>query len=300
MTNVGSTEYLDRCAQCGADVAFLSTCIVCSTPVQAGAGAAADGRGRPRLALVDAAPRGAAGADGGARARIEEPKAPVVPMPPAPQRSTVRQIEDSFQARVLVARKARRKRRITWGLVALVLAGLLLWIVLSSSSSNPGPGSASTIATSPKVVSSEPSYGVPGASFTMSFPGKTVKASFLSKLNGIPFTATSYTNFASDGVYNVTVYPFPIGFPSMSATQFLRLWVGSVATTDEFGVPNSQPATYRGLPALEATLAAPGGVGYTRVFVILNGHVAYMVMVSAHDLSMPGYLPFLNSFRLAS
>jgi hypothetical protein len=134
----------------------------------------------------------------------------------------------------------------------------------------------------------------------MSFPGKTVKASFLSKLDGVPFTATSYTNFASDGDYNVSVYPFPIGFPTMSATSFLRIFVGSVATADEFGVPDSRPTTFRGLPALEATLAAPGGSGFTRVFVMLDGHVAYMVMVSARDLSMPGYLPFLNSFRLAS
>src|SRR5690242_242349 len=122
MSGLSSVESVERCEMCGADVGFLSSCIVCSTPVPtevetdvASAASVVSATARPKLALVDAIPRSAApprqrvGTLGAASP--DEPDTHHVHYPAELLRPGSPGWDDSFPARVEAARRARRRRQ---------------------------------------------------------------------------------------------------------------------------------------------------------------------------------------------
>lgn len=140
MSGLSSMESLERCEQCGTDVGFLSSCIVCGTPVPAGTEEPAEVTGAPparrKLALVDAVPRSSVPPRPHAAAptpqppqhaqpRVAEPEVHLIHYPVALLRPGSPGWDDTFPARVEEARKARLKRRI-----ALVLIGMALLLCL--------------------------------------------------------------------------------------------------------------------------------------------------------------------------
>jgi hypothetical protein len=159
---------------------------------------------------------------------------------------------------------------------------------------------ASVMRSSPSTPPPLRSYQAPGAPFRAAFPAPTVETHATLRLTGIPYTSTAFTAFSGAQMYSATVYPFPIGRPTMSATQFLRIFTRSIAAPQMLSVPGSTPTTFRGLPALGAVLVARSGNQYTKLLAVLDGHIAYVLMVSGTSPLPPGYASFVSSFQLIS
>jgi hypothetical protein len=154
-----------------------------------------------------------------------------------------------------------------------------------------------TFKSKPPVVAVQ-SYSAPGANFQAAFPARAMVSHATMSLVGIDYEATAYTAFTGQQTFSATVYPFPLGKPTISAEQFLRNLTGQVAASQGLTIPGSTPTVYRGLPALTALLVAPGGKQFIKVLALLDGHIGYVLMVSGSSATPAGYASFVDSFKL--
>jgi hypothetical protein len=164
-------------------------------------------------------------------------------------------------------------------------------------------GAAYGVAKSGKLKSKPPvlavqSYSAPGADFVAAFPAQTIVSHAAMHLAGLPYEATAYTAFSGQESFSATVYPFPVGKPSLTAEQFLQQFTGQVAKSRGLTIPGSTPTVFRGLPALTALLVAPGGKEFIKLLAILQGHIGYVLMVSGSSATPAGYASFVSSFKL--
>jgi hypothetical protein len=272
----------DLCRRCGTVIDFLSTCPNCGTVAGIDPTLAdGDNVGIPKLTLV--APPVETARTVPARA---QPAGFVPPRRSALPEELVRAWDISATPKIKPS-VARRRQRIFLGvLVVLVVAGVAAGVVASVMRGSP---------TTPPPVQS---YQAPGAPFRAAFPAPTVETHATLSLVGIPYASTAYTAFSGNQMFSATVYPFPVGKPSMTAVQFLRKFTGQLAASDQLSVPGSTPTVFRGLPALSALLVSPHGGQYTKLLAVLDGHIAYVLMVSGTSQVPAGYGSFVSSFRL--
>jgi hypothetical protein len=170
----------------------------------------------------------------------------------------------------------------------LVLAGAAYGVVKTGTFKSKAP-----------VVTVE-SYSAPGANFEAAFPAKAIVSHAAMRLAGIPYEATAYTAFSGQQSFSATVYPFPLGKPTLTAEQFLRKFTGQVAASQGLSIPGSTPTVFEGHPALTALLVAPGGKQFIKLLALLDGHIGYVLMVSGSSATPAGYATFVSSFKLAS
>jgi hypothetical protein len=274
----------DLCRRCGTVIDFLSSCPSCGT-VAGIDPSLSDGPlvTAPKLTLVSPPVE-----------RREAPPAPVADGPwAAPRKSAlpaelVRAWDVSATPRTRPA-TTKRVRRVVAGVLALaVVGGVVGGIVAANSRGGVG---------APPVVRT---YQAPGAPFMAAFPTPPSESYASLDLYGKPYVATAYTAFSGRQVFSATVYPFPLGLPTMSAQQFLRMFTSKIARTDQLTIPGTVPTTFRGLPALQAVLVSPAHTSYTKLLAVLDGHVAYVLMVSGSSPMPDGYAAFVASFRLAA
>jgi hypothetical protein len=282
----GSVPRNDHCRRCGTAIDFLSSCPNCGT-VAGIDPTLADGAlaGTPRLTLV--AP--ALGQEDAT------PAAPVATDPWAPPRRSalpaelVRAWDVTATPRTTPAAAKRRRRIFLGALVLLVAAGVSTGVVASVSRGGPKTTPLMPVHT----------YRAPGAPFEAAFPALPIESHAAMSLDGAPYVATAYTAFAGQQMFSATVYPFPLGMPNMSAEQFLRLFTSKLAVAEQLTIPGSTPTTFRRLPALAALLTSPSGTTFTKLLAVLQGHVAYVLMVSGNTPNPSGYASFVTSFQLA-
>ncbi len=141
-------------------------------------------------------------------------------------------------------------------------------------------------------------FAAPGAPFAVAFQSAPTKATAPERLAGKPYEATTYTAFADGSTYSASVYPFPLGRPTMSATQFLKVFTSHIGIGDFVALPNARPETFRGLPGLYTVLETPGGGIYLNVLAVLSGHIGYVLTEQATTPAPPGFWNFANSFHL--
>jgi hypothetical protein len=280
----GPSQRNDLCRRCGTVIDFLSTCPSCGT-VAGIDPTLADGAnvGIPKLTLV-APPVDSAHTP----PAKEQPSGWVPPRRSALPEELVRAWDISAVPKVKPSVAKRRRRALLGIAVLLVVAGVAAGVVVTvTRGTSAGP---------PPVTS----YQAPGAPFRAAFPAPTVETHATLRLVGIPYESTAYTAFSGSQMFSATVYPFPLGKPTMTAVQFLRKFTHQVAAARELSVPGSTPTVFRGLPALSALLVSPHGGQYTKLLAVLDGHIAYVLMVSGTSQVPPGYGSFVSSFRLIS
>lgn len=274
----------DLCRRCGTVIDFLSSCPSCGT-VAGIDPSLSDGplATAPKLTLV--APP------------VEQGEAPPAPMTPgpwaAPRKSAlpaelVRAWDVSATPRTRPA-TAKRVRRIVGGVLVLAVVGAVVGGIVAANSRG-GTGAPPALRT----------YAAPGAPFLAAFPAPPIESYASLDLYGKPYVATAYTAFSGRQMFSATVYPFPLGLPTMSAQQFLRVFTSKIAGAEQLTIPGTVPTTFRGLPALQAVLTSPARTSYTKLLAVLDGHVAYVLMVSGSSPMPDGYTGFVTSFRLAA
>lgn len=277
----GPSQRNDLCRRCGTVIDLLSTCPSCGT-VAGIDPTLADGEtaNMPKLTLV-APPMG------GARTAPakSQPTGWVPPRKSALPEELVRAWDISASPKVKPS-VAKRRRRIFLGAVVLLVVAAVTAGVVAAVMRGGAPA--------PQVRT----YQAPGAPFKAAFPAPTVESHAPLRLAGLPYESTAFTAFSGDQMFSATVYPFPLGRPTMSAIQFLRNFTHQVAASHALSVPGSTPTVYRGLPALSALLVAPGGREFIKLLAVLDGHVAYVLMVSGTTQVPAGYGSFVSSFQL--
>jgi hypothetical protein len=280
----GSKPRNDLCRRCGTVIDFLSSCPSCGT-VAGIDPSLADGEraGVPKLALV-APPVG--------QEHVPPPVTAPAPGWAPPRKSALpAELVRAWDVTAVPRTKpaaAKRRRRIVLGTLVLLLAGgVTAGVVAAVSRGGPAGGQLRT-------------YRAPGAPFEAAFPAPPLQSHSAMQLEGIPYVATAYTAFSGTQMFSATVYPFPLGRPTGSAERFLRIFTTQLATAEQLQIPGTTPMTYRGLPALGAVLTSPDGHRFTKLLAVLQGHVAYVLMVSGSSASPPGYASFVGSFRLDS
>lgn len=273
----------DLCRRCGTVIDFLSSCPSCGT-VAGIDPSLSDGAlvGAPKLTLVAPPVEGA-----------EPPAAPATAGTWAPPRKSalpaelVRAWDVTATPRTKPA-TAKRVHRVVGGVLVLaVVGGVVGGIVAANSRGGAAPPVMRT-------------YAAPGAPFEAAFPAPPIESYASLTLYGKPYVATAYTAFSGRQMFSATVYPFPLGLPLLSAQQFLRVFTSKIAGAQQLTIPGTVPTTFRGLPALEAVLVSPSGTSYTKLLAVLDGHVAYVLMVSGSSPAPNGYAGFVTSFRLAA
>jgi hypothetical protein len=98
----------------------------------------------------------------------------------------------------------------------------------------------------------------------------------------------------------VGVYPFPIGVPKMSGRAFLHVFAshpGSAPGGASLG--SGRSTTIQGLPALWLAATTGGGTSAGRSVLVLDGHVAYQILVTGPATSVTTTLgQIVRSFKI--
>lgn len=320
-----------RCAACGADVLFLSTCPSCGTPVagrsvapdelpvlrlvgEAGPGAGGGAQRvetpgsipeelrraweyRPRRARrrpgVPSAPAGPSGGLSAARPELRPTAAPAAPWPGGRVLGAAGGVPPG--AVPADGRVARTRPRVSRRLLVAVLATVVLV-------GGAALGLREARSTARPVGPAVESFSVPGArGFVAAFPSPPVVTRIPALFVGKPYTATVYLSVSGGTEFLVGVYPFPLGFPSMSATQFLDIFARQIvgAAVPARLVPRAA-GTFDGLPAVTTTSSAAGGASAARGEFVLDGHVGYFFVALGPSSTVgSAFARFAARFALA-
>ena len=213
-------------------------------------------------------------------------------------------------------RSAPVSRRISWswarwvalGVVLLAAVGVGAVLLTRSGSTTSAPPASQPSATSPAASPSggQPApppahvYAAGGLPFAATFASTPSVTHFRASLVGTPYTATTYSGTDDASVVSVSVFPFPLGLPSMSGQAFLRVFANHLgAGPDGSSTREGRLTTFRHLPALWLAGAAKGGTIAAFGLVVLDGHVAYELQVAGPSTSVTTtFHRVLGSFRV--
>jgi hypothetical protein len=214
---------------------------------------------------------------------------------PKPGSSNKRRVPDEWVAgakrsRRLDAGHRSRLRRVSATVLVLALAGGAVALMTTSHEATPPVAGRGTT----------PRYDAGGWVFSADFPSAPTVTHFSSSLGGQPYTVTLYSSVSARDDMIVGVYPFPVGKATMSAATFLRREI-----TDAHRSPvkvHLQPGTsttVQGLPSVRLATKFDGASTSSLGVVILDGHVAYEIVVTGPSSTVgTGFRQALSSFRI--
>jgi hypothetical protein len=280
-------ESAARCRRCDTAIDFLSTCPSCGTvagidPTLSDAVTWA----RPHLTLVE----NHAGTQTTAAGR------PPVVRSAAPSYFPT-ELTRAWDIAVLPSKRRRLVPRFgavlaTVGLVVVAVAGVGLALKATGHS----PAATAAAVSAPRLVTQ--AFPATGVSFTAALPSGAIRTSSRMQLAGLPYTATTYSG-VSDGVsYSASVYPFPIGKPTMSADKFLRTFTDNIAASHALAMPGASFGTFDGLPSMSVVLESADHQLFVNVFEVLDGHIEYVMSAYGTSYHVPGFAQLASSFHL--
>lgn len=192
--------------------------------------------------------------------------------------------------------------------VVVVAAGVTTGLIATNSSAPLRSSTAPQGGTGPKAstpaspsgkASTVPTYQAGGWPFVASFPSHPAVSRVSTSLMRSKYTATVYSAVTNGSDVTVGVYPFPLGVPKMSANTFLRTFVSQQGVRRVTGALMGSSQTFQGLPAVSFAQTSNGGNMADFGTVVLDGHVAYVVLVSGPATTVTSaFQHALRSFRI--
>lgn len=182
------------------------------------------------------------------------------------------------------------RSRILWVLAIILVAGAATVGVMTTRGGS----------SSPARTAAPQSYQASGFPFAVSFPVAPSVSHIRLQLMNVPYTATLYSATSGTTDVAVGVYPFPIGVPKMSGQAFLRIFASHPGSAPaEARLRSGRSATIQGLPALWLAASANGGASAGFSVLVLDGHVAYEILVTGPSTSVTTTLgQIVRTFRV--
>jgi hypothetical protein len=176
----------------------------------------------------------------------------------------------------------------------IVVAAAGAGVALKATGHSPGPTAAA--ASGPRLVAQ--SFPAAGVSFGAALPTGAIRTTSRMQLAGHPYTATTYSAISYGVSYSASVYPFPIGKPTMSADKFLRIFTKNLAASHSLQMPGASFGTYKGLPSMSVVLESPDHKLFVNIFEVLDGHIEYVMSAYGSTYHVAGYAELASSFNL--
>lgn len=288
-----------RCRQCDADVLFLSTCPHCG---------ASTGKPEPPVLRQTAA----------------VPPVPAVIVPPAlaesarPQNRAVKSGLPVELTRAWQGPQDRRSRTDEWTaaregerghnlaskgshqVTSKRLLGAVFAALVALGAVAVGVSVATHTQQPVQSLTRVPqTFNAAGWVFQANFPSTPSAARLGASLYGKHYTETFYTSTSATDDMTVAVVPFPVGMPTMSADAFLRGFVGKAPKAGGGHLRTGRATEIQGLPSLWLAATGDGGNMATFGVVILDGHVAYEILVTGSAVSVnTAFSAAVHSFRI--
>jgi hypothetical protein len=295
-----------RCRACDADVLFLSTCPNCGAPTNrdsyekpskrgggrsgGGVSAAVAGGGMRGSASAGSA-SGAGGRTGGSSTAGGSSGGSSAAGGRTGGSSTAGAADrNAIPAALLRAweqpkafKGPSRLGQVRWrklGAVSalIIVLGVAGAAVAITRAAHPPTAATSSPVTRPAAITPRIFAGE-GFPFIAQFPVTPVISSQQAVFAGRSYTETTYTGSSLQSDVVVTVSPFPIGKPMWTAQTFLRRLAGRQVSTKGVRLRSGATTKVQGLPAVWIASTSEGGNFGTFGVIILDGHVAFEVIV---------------------
>jgi hypothetical protein len=161
----------------------------------------------------------------------------------------------------------------------IVVLGVAGATVAITRAAHPPTAATSSPLTRPAAATTPRIFAGEGFPFIAQFPVTPVISSQQAVFAGRSYTETTYTGSSLRSDVVVTVRPFPIGKPMGTAQTFLRRLAGRQVSTKGVRLRSGATTKVQGLPAVWIASTSEGGNFGTFGVIILDGHVAFEVIV---------------------